>query len=118
MHDLVDVARSLVVPREQSEALGDAERLVHRRGLEDDADLLSPRVAGSRRVLSEDGDRAPVALAVALEDLDGRRLAGAVGAEEAEDLARGDLEADAPDRLHLPVGLAQLGNAHRCRHIC
>ena len=41
----------------------------------------------------------PSALAVALEDLDRRRLAGAVGAEEAEDLAGGDLEVDAAHRL-------------------
>ena len=54
-----------------------------------------------------------VALAVALEDLDRRRLAGAVGAEEAEDLARGDLEADPANGLDLAVGLAEIGNGDR-----
>ena len=42
---------------------------------------------------------AGVALAVALEDLDRRRLAGAVRAEQAEHLARLDLEVDPAQRL-------------------
>ena len=42
---------------------------------------------GLRRVDAQHLDLARVALAVALEDLDRRRLAGAVGPEESEDLA-------------------------------
>ena len=110
-------ARALVVAGEEREALGDRQRLVHRRRLQDDADLLAPSLVGLGRVRAEHGDRAGVALAVALEDLDGRRLAGAVGAEEAEDLARGDLEADPADGLDLAVGLAEIGNGDCTRHI-
>jgi hypothetical protein len=47
------------------------------------------------------------ALAIALEDLDGGRLARSVGAEEGEDLAPVDLEVDAADRLDAVVGLGQ-----------
>ena len=50
------------------------------------------------RVDAEDRDAAAVALAVALEHLDRRRLAGAVRPEEAEDLALLDLEADRRER--------------------
>ena len=42
------------------------------------------------------------------EHVDRRRLAGAVGPEEPEDLAGGDLEADAAHRLDLVEGLAQV----------
>src|SRR6476469_2560968 len=48
--------------------------------------------------------------AVTLEDLDGRRLPGAVGAEEAEHLALLDLEIDAANRLEISVRLAQAAN--------
>ena len=41
------------------------------------------------------------------EHRDRRRLAGAVGAEEAEDLARRDLEVDAAHRLDLAVALVR-----------
>ena len=44
---------------------------------------------------------------IALEDLDGRRLAGAVRAQEGEDLAALDLEVEPCDRLDLAVALAQ-----------
>ena len=52
----------------------------------------------------------PVRVAVALEDLDGRRLARAVGAEEAEHLAAGDVEVDPADRVDVAVGLAQVAD--------
>jgi hypothetical protein len=45
---------------------------------------------------------------VALEDLDGGRLAGPVRAEQEEDLAARNLEADAAHRLGLAIGLAQI----------
>ena len=48
---------------------------------------------------AEHVDAAPVPLAVALEDLDGGRLAGAVRAEQREDLAGLDAEADAVQDL-------------------
>ncbi len=47
------------------------------------------------------------ALAVALEDLDGRRLAGPVGSEEREHLAAPDLQVDSAHDLDVAVGLAK-----------
>ena len=51
----------------------------------------------SARVEAEHRRRARGRLAVPLEDLDGRRLAGAVLAEQAVDLPGVDLERDAVD---------------------
>ena len=113
LDDLVDRPRALVVAGEQAQALDDAQRLVHRRGLEDDADPLAPLAARVRRVDSQHLDLARVALAVALEDLDRGRLARAVRAEQAEDLAALDLEADPADRLELAVRLAEVSDADR-----
>ena len=56
---------------------------------------------------------ARVARAVALEDLDRRRLAGAVRAEQAEDLALLDLEVDAAHRLERAVRLPQAADGDR-----
>jgi hypothetical protein len=50
---------------------------------------------------------------VALEDLDRRALAGAVGAEECEGLAVGDVEADAVQRVDRAVRLAEVTHADR-----
>ena len=50
---------------------------------------------------------APRALAVALEDLDGGRLAGAVGPEQAEHLAAAHLELDPANCFEVPIGLAK-----------
>ena len=47
------------------------------------------------------------ALAVAFEDLDHRRLAGAVGPEQREHLAARHREVHAVERGQLPVGLAE-----------
>ena len=60
------------------------------------------------RVGAEHRHGAAVAAAVALEDLDRRRLAGAVRAEQREDLALADLEADAAQRLVPAVALAEV----------
>ncbi len=48
-----------------------------------------------------------VAFPIPLEDLHRGRLARAVGAEEGEDLSPIDVEVDAADRLHVPVGLVE-----------
>ena len=54
---------------------------------------------------------------VALEDLDRRRLAGSIGAEQTEDLALGDLEANATERLYPIIGLPQIPYDDRAGHI-
>ena len=112
---LVDVARMLVVAGEHRVRLRDRERWAELRLLQHDADALAERGDGTRRVEAEDVHLAAVARAVALEDLDRRRLAGAVRAEQAEDLALPDLEADAAQGLLLAVRLAQVADGDR-RH--
>ena len=71
--------------------------------------------SAARRVEAEHLDVAGVGPAMALEDLHGGALAGAVGAEQAEDLSVLDLEADAAHRLVAVVGLSQAGNGD-CSH--
>ena len=117
---LVDVARRAVVAGEDRVRLAHREVRPHLRLLQDDADPLAevpPRPLG---IVAEHAHLAGVALAVALEDLDGRRLAGAVGPEQPEDLSFLDREVDLPDRLEVPVGLAQaadLDRRHRRRRV-
>ena len=103
----IDRPRLRVVPRVEGERL--AHRQVRRdvAVLGDDADALAPLARALRRVDPEHLNLAGAALAVALEDLDRRRLARSVGAEEREDLAARDLEIDAADGLEVTVGLAQ-----------
>ena len=110
---LVDVARRRVVAGEERVRLAHREVRPHARLLEHDADPLAPAAARALRVLAEHGHVAAVARPVALEDLDRRRLAGAVRAEEPEDLALGDLEAHAAQRLVGAVRLAQLVDGDR-----
>ena len=72
-----------------------ADPLLHLDGILEDVEPAHLRLAARRR--QDSG-----------EDAHGRRLAGAVGAEETEDLARLHLEADVVDRLQLPVALHQV----------
>ena len=113
--DLVDVARVRVVAGEHGVRLADGEVRPELGRLEDDADPLPEVGAGPLGIVSEHAHLAAVALAVALEDLDRRRLAGAVRAEEAEDFARLDREVDPAHRLEVPVRLAQAADLDR-RH--
>ena len=100
---LVHVARLLVVAGEDRVHLAHGQARPELGRLEDDADPLAEGPLGRRRVEAEHLDLAAVALPVALEDLDGRRLAGAVRAEQAEDLARRHLEVDSAHRLERAV---------------
>src|SRR4029077_11375671 len=85
------------------------------RLLEDDTDALTEVPRRPIGVAAEHTHLAGVALAVPLEDLDGRRLAGAVRPEQPEDLSLLDREIDPADRLEVPVGLAQAADLD-CRH--
>ena len=60
---------------------------------------------------AEHTDAAGIGDAVALEDLDGRRLARAVRPEQTEHLARRDREREAVDRVHVAVALLEVGDA-------
>jgi hypothetical protein len=108
--DLLDVARARVEVGEVAQRLARRDVAVHPGRLQDDADALAQRPRALLWVVSEHRHDPARARAVALEDLDGRRLPGAVGPEQAEDLAGGDLEVQAPHGLVLAVGLAQVAN--------
>src|SRR4029079_2480334 len=75
--------------------------------LQHDADAFAPGPTGMGRVGAEHTDLAVVPWPVALEDLDGGGLAGAVRAEQTEDLTPGDREVDAVHPLDAVVRLAQ-----------
>ena len=75
--------------------LAHLDRRVQPGLLEHDADLLPEAALALARVVAEHRDLAGVGLAVAFEDLDHRRLAGAVGAEQREHLAAGHREVHA-----------------------
>ena len=120
--DLLDVARVRVEVGEVPQRLARRDVAVHARRLQDDADALAQLPRMLLRIVAEHGDDPGRARPVALEDLDRGRLPGAVGPEQAEDLADGDLEVEAPDGLVLAVGLAQVadedgrcGSAHLWR---
>jgi hypothetical protein len=86
--------------------------------LQNDPNPLAPGAPSTLRILAQDRHLAAAALAIALEDLDRRRLAGAVGAEEREHLACVDVQVDPPDGLDVPVGLAEaLDLDHRCHAV-
>ena len=84
--------------------------------LEDDAHSLTEHSLAPPGIEAEHRDLAGVPRAVALEDLDRGRLAGAVRAEQAEDLALLDPEGDPPHRIVVTVGLAQSADVHGRRH--
>ena len=108
---LVDIAGLRVVPGEHPVYLTHRQRRRHVRRLQDDPDPLAQRRAAMLGVDAEHRHVAAVAGAVPLENLDRRRLTGAVRPEQAEHLALLDGEADAADGFDLAVALAQL--AHR-----
>ena len=87
--------------------LADGHARVEAGALEDDADALAQLSAAPAGVLAQHGHGPGAALAVALEDLDGGRLARAVRTEQAEDLAALDRKRDAAQRFDLVVALAQ-----------
>ena len=114
---VVDVARVSEVPGEHADRLAHREHGVELALLEHEPDAFPPRTGGACRVDAQHRHLARGAGAVALEDLHGGGLAGAVRAEEAEDLALLHIEVDALDRIVLPVPLAQTADGDdRFRH--
>src|SRR5581483_1886315 len=99
------------VARVQLHALTHREARLRRRLLQDRPDTVPPLGSGARGIGSEHAHVAVAALAKALEDLDRRRLPGAVRAEEGEDLSAVDLEVDAGDGVQVAVALAQPADA-------
>ena len=106
----------------------DRERPVLEHGL--DAGLARPRRVPAGHRLAAHDDLAAGRRDHAGEDLDQRRLAGAVVADQADDLADVDVQADAAERVDVAVGLRDVAEldqvlghsaclpAGRCRPGC
>src|SRR3954449_13615698 len=94
LEHLVDVARCRIQAAPVLERLADRDVAIHTAALQDDPHPRAQLARALAGVEAEHRDDPARARAVALEDLDGRRLAGAVGAQQAEDLAARDLEVD------------------------
>src|SRR4051812_49970028 len=86
------------------------------RVLEDQPDVPAYVVALGPYVETGHGGRPGVCRRQRAQDLDRRRLAGAVRPEETEGLADEHVEIDAPDRLDLAVRLAQPSDLDRRQH--
>ncbi|GAA1843969.1 hypothetical protein GCM10009736_07310 [Actinomadura bangladeshensis] len=84
------------------DGLGDGEVGEEAAVLEHDADPWADLAPFPVRVVPEDSHRARVDGPVPLQGFEGGRLAGAVRAEQREQLARPDVEGDAGDGLELP----------------
>ena len=104
---LVGAATTAVVATVHLEQLADREVVLHAAGLQHDADALAQLTCAAGRVQAEHADLAGAALAIALEDLGGRRLSGAVRAEQAEHLADRDAEADVANGFKVAVALGE-----------
>jgi hypothetical protein len=122
LEHLVHVARGGVEARPVRDRLAHGDVPVHAGALQHDAHPHAQLVRALLRVVAEHRDDPARAGAIALEDLHRRRLARAVRAEEAEDLARRDLEVDAAYGVMVAVALVQVadedgrcGGAHRRR---
>jgi hypothetical protein len=105
---LVHRARPGVPAAVHLEQLADGQLLLDSARLEDHADALAQGRLAAGGVVAEEAHRARVGAALALHDLDGRRLACAVRAEQAENLALAGIEADAANRIHRAVALSQV----------
>ena len=90
------LAHGVDVGAGEAEVLGDGEIGGHRRVLEHRGETAAASIAGAAQGgrLAVDADRSGVGAQHAGEDLDERRLAGAVGAEQGVDLAGGDGQVD------------------------
>ena len=104
---LVRRKRARVGGAVELDRLAGAELGVDGALLQDDADALAERALAATGIEAEHPHLAGVGAAMALEDLDQRGLAGAVGAEHGEHLAAAHGEVEAVERLHPAViGLA------------
>src|SRR6266851_1986098 len=107
LQDRHGIDRAVVERAEHVEQLEQVQAIEEGRGLE----LHPDQVLHFLRVLADvdagDDRLAVVRTAQALEDLDRRRLAGTIGAEQSEDLALLDPERDAVNRHQAPVPFSQ-----------
>jgi hypothetical protein len=85
--------------------------------LQDDSDTFPQGAGPAAGVAAQDRHAPGVALAVALEDLDRRRLARTVRPQQPEDLAALDVEVDPAHGLDAPVGLLQVSHLDGRHHL-
>jgi hypothetical protein len=103
--------RSLAVEAaEKSKRFEDGQLVGELRLLELDAEPLPQRVRVALPAHAEHFHLAGIGSCQALADLDRRRLAGAVGSDQAEALARADLEIDAVNGDDVVVLLVQVAD--------
>ncbi len=105
-----------VDPAEEAEVLPDGEVVVEAEALAHVADAALDALRVLRDVDTEDEPRARGRREQAAQHADGRGLAGAVRAEEAEDLALGHRERHAVDRGEGAEALGELAELDGCRH--
>ncbi len=94
-------------PREELDGLGDPHPIRQRRALQLAAELRPEPVGVPDRVETEHAHVPGVGPPESLEDLDGRGLAGPVGADQAQHLARMDVEVEPVDDHPAAVRLGQ-----------
>ena len=104
---VVGVAGLSVALPEHPDRLGDREHAEVAGVLQHDADPGPPLPIRGAGVRAEHPHLTRVACAMALEDLDGGGLPGAVGPEDRDDLAVRDVQVDVADGGQPAVGLAQ-----------
>ena len=106
----IAIDRALIEGRPEIDRFPDPDALLQLGFLELHADPALQAGRISLRVEAEDGDRAAVRSSHAFDALHGRGLAGAVGSNEAEDLALEDFQRDIFHGNRGTVVLAQPGD--------
>jgi hypothetical protein len=91
-----------------SEVFLTGQRLVDGRVLARQPDVRAHLLLLAGDVVAADRRRAAVRAQQRGEDAHGRRLAGAVGAEQGEDAGGGHLEVDAAQGFHVPEALLEV----------
>src|SRR2546428_360123 len=114
-----DPARQVPQPRREAQVLLHREIAVQRRLLEDEADAATGLEVIAYDVVSGDTRRAPSGTQQRGEQMDGGRLAGAVGPEEPEELALPHLEVEVVERADRAEVFAEAagfdrGGGHSC----
>src|SRR5208283_2846601 len=103
----------------EQEVAGDVDRVAEGKVLVDHLDALTARVGwrSEANLLAVENDAPGIRNKRAREDLAQRRLAGAIVADEAEDLAGTQREIDPFERLDRTEGLADVLHPHPDRRV-
>ena len=120
VQDLVDpgiVVADAEISRLYLQRLANGEERVEHQFLRHDAEKPSRIAIVGDDVVAEDASLAGIGVGQAREDRDQSGLAGAVGSEQAEELARFDAEVDAGKRLHGAETARDIDDLDRGRHM-